>query len=147
MSIDNGTYNVLYWTCASPGTARDVKARFTEVGISGVRLTVSGATGHVDALLTGTPECTRSIAQTISYPAPGAIALTSAAAFTCSATCPAAKCASGTQPVIVDTFWFEKDIVPSSTYVFTRTLTAVVGVPLAARCQVGDTETIHYQKL
>jgi hypothetical protein len=143
-TLDDGTYNATAWSCAGSSGTKDLKAFATSINIAEVHFTVAGLVGKTEAILAGTPACTRTTASTISYPAAGTFATTSAPAYTCSATCLPAACTSGAQPVIVDTFAFTKT---ATTIMGTRTLGTPIGFQAAAGCKAGDTESITYTKL
>jgi len=145
-AVEDGTYSVVAWTCMGGGATRDVRARATAIGLADVRLVISGTTGRSEGVFAGSPACTRTIPQTISYPSRGSITTTSGTVFMCSSTCAPAACTSGSQPVIVDTFAFERVGSSPTTYTFRRTNNAVVGLQLAAGCQNGDLEEIRYQR-
>jgi len=145
---ENGLYKITSWTCTPPaGTAKDINAYAIGVGIAEIDLDIASAAGRLDVVYAGAPACTRSTAVGITYPQPGTIVTTTAPAYTCSATCAAAKCtATAGQPIVVDTYGFTRT---ATSFTGTRTMDAASvngSLQSFAGCAVGDTEVATYTK-
>ncbi len=139
----DGNYTWGIWTC---GTT-DIRAYAISLGIASVEETFSGTAGVVNVSYSGTPACTRTTAFTVAYPSCGVVTSTTATSYTCSATCAAAKCTSGNQASLIDTFNLTQNGKSfTGTRVLDATFLAQVTLQKLAGCKAGDTETAEFIK-
>ncbi len=145
--IPAGTWVWNVWTCSDGTRTTDIKAFAVSLGIMSVEEVIATSTGTVNVIYSGAPACTRSTNFTIAYPSSGKVTSTSAATYSCSATCASAKCTAGTQTVLVDTYSYTAG---SNALAFTRPLDATfisqITLQKAAGCQAGDTEVATFTK-
>ncbi|MDB4995922.1 MAG: hypothetical protein JWM74_3354 [Myxococcaceae bacterium] len=145
--IPAGTWVWNVWTCSDGVRTTDIKAFAVSLGIMSVEEVIATTTGTVNVIYSGSPACTRSTDFTLAYPSSGKVTSTTAAAYSCSATCAGSKCTAGSQAVLVDTYSYS---VAGNTLSETRVLDAAfisqVTLQKAAGCQVGDTEIGTFTK-
>jgi YD repeat-containing protein len=134
----SGKYSWGIWTCTAGTRTTDVKAYAMSRGIQSMDTTFTGTSGVIDANYSST--CKRTTPFSFVSPTSTSIILTTAASYTCSASCPAAVCTSGAQAGTVQNQTVSQS---GANYTTTRTLDAVAvqGILGLAGCLPGDLET------